>query len=384
MMQWRFNTHLIPKTSYGKMSQSQGVRFVKDVHFLSNSYFLIYSIDLKVKIRSFIVNCGLVVGSLFWSSLVNWVNSLGHDLGFSQFVQGYFSVIVMLVFLLILPFIFDFLARNYEGLKVEGEIQNSIMTRYFYYQLVNIYVTVGFGVDDIVSQIVKIVSDPHILIEILGEAVPSVSLYFTSLVIVKIFVAVPFEMIRFWQLSTITYMRNFMDRRKCTRRDLKTGAFYSWPMLYGWIYPQLMMVLMIQVTYACIAPFLMPFCALFFVFAYVMYKYQLLFVYINDNQSGGYMWYAVFSHSLIALLFASFALLGYLALDLNSTYFAGPFFFLCPLPFCILYFWSYCEAKFKNQSLVTQFTVFSPLNTIHLCVPLFSIVEFVLSIRKRA
>jgi hypothetical protein len=105
-------------------------------------------------------------------------------------------------------------------------------------------------------------------------------------------------------------MGTCMDRRKCTRRELRTGAFYAWPMLYGWVYPQLMMVTMIMCIYACIAPLLMPLCALFFVFAYLMYKYQLLYVYINEYQSGGEMWYAVFSRSLIALLSGAFTLLG--------------------------------------------------------------------------
>ena len=50
------------------------------------------------------------------------------------------------------------------------------------------------------------------------------------------------QMMRPWQLSTILMMGTFMDRRKCTRRELRTGAFYAWPMLYGWVYPQLMMV----------------------------------------------------------------------------------------------------------------------------------------------
>jgi hypothetical protein len=91
---------------------------------------------------------------------------------------------------------------------------------------------------------------------------------------------------------------------------LRSGAFYSWPMLYGWIYPQLMMVLMIMVTYCLITPLLMPFCAIFFAGAYIMYKYQLLYVYVNEYQSGGYMWYAVFNRSLIALEFASVTLIG--------------------------------------------------------------------------
>jgi hypothetical protein len=82
------------------------------------------------------------------------------------------------------------------------------------------------------------------------------------------------------------------------------------------------------------------------------FVFQLLYVYINDYQSGGEMWYAVFSRSLIALLFAAFTLLGYLSLELNQTYLAGPFYFLLPLPFSIVYFWHYCEAKFKLPSMV--------------------------------
>ena len=77
-------------------------------------------------------------------------------------------------------------------------------------------------------------------------------------------------------------------------------------------------------------------------------------MYINDYQSGGEMWYAVFSRSLIALLFAAFTLLGYLSLELNQTYLAGPFYFLLPLPFSIVYFWHYCEAKFKLPSMVRK------------------------------
>ena len=46
----------------------------------------------------------------------------------------------------------------------------------------------------------------------------------------------------FAQLTTILSMGYCMDRRKCTRRELRTGAFFAWPMLYGWVYPNLMMV----------------------------------------------------------------------------------------------------------------------------------------------
>jgi calcium permeable stress-gated cation channel len=127
-------------------------------------------------------------------------------------------------------------------------------------------------------------------------------------------------------------------------------------MLYGWVYPQLVMVLMIMVTYSWVAPLLMPFGVLFFLFSYTMYKYQLLYVYINNDQSGGFMWYAVFNRSLVALMFAILTLLGYLGLRIGKDYARGPFFFLLPVPFGIIYFWRYVDNRFKKTSMVSIVT----------------------------
>ena len=40
------------------------------------------------------------------------------------------------------------------GKKLESEVQNSIMTRYFYYQLINVYVTVGFSGNNLVVVVI--------------------------------------------------------------------------------------------------------------------------------------------------------------------------------------------------------------------------------------
>lgn len=305
----------------------------------------------QVNSRTFIMDVTTVVLSFLWSSLVTTVNEVSTALNLQDSTQQNLAVIVLLVALLILPVIFDFSARYYECMKLESEIQNSIMSRYFYYQLVNVYVTVGFGGTNIFAQVLAILGNPQNLVDLLGISIPAVSLFFCNLIIVKIFAAVPLEMIRPWQSITIQIISKCMDRKRSTRRDLRTGVFYAWPMLYGWCYPQLMMVLMIMVTYSCIAPFLMPFCVLFFCFAYIMYKYQLLYVYINDYQSGGYMWYAVFNRSLVSLIFASITLLGYLSLELGESYYAGPFYFMLPLPFALIYFWIYCDNKFRKASM---------------------------------
>jgi Calcium-dependent channel, 7TM region, putative phosphate len=58
---------------------------------------------------------------------------------------------------------------------------------------------------------------------------------------------------------------------------------------------------MIIATYSWVSPLLMPMGALFYSFSYLMYKYQLLYVYINKDQSGGFMWYEITSHNITYL-----------------------------------------------------------------------------------
>jgi hypothetical protein len=188
--------------------------------------------------RHAVCEVGVVIASIFWSSLVTEVNAFSTLLNLPHAQQELLSVVILLCFLLILPFIFDWVARNYECMKLESEIQNSIMNRYFWYQLINVYVTVGLGSKNFAEQLVGFLRNPQSIVDVLGKSVPAVSLYFCNLMIVKIFAAVPIEMLRPWQLSTIHIMYASMDTRKATRRDLRSGAFYAWPMLYGWVYPQ--------------------------------------------------------------------------------------------------------------------------------------------------
>jgi hypothetical protein len=86
---------------------------------------------------------------------------------------------------------------------------------------------------------------------------------------------------------------------------------------------------------------------------------------VNKYQSGGYMWYAVFNRSMVALMAGVLTLLGYLGI--RETFFSGPFYLLAPLPFCITYFWYKCEDRFKTASMVsmTSLRIFRSYGSFH-------------------
>ena len=191
-----------------------------------------------------LTNVALVLGALFWSSVVALIYQIS-ALAFrnNQTMELYVAVLILVSLLCLLPLIFDFIARYYEGMKLESDVQNSIMARYFYYQLANVYVTITFGSLNGTQEIFNGIADPSILVGVLGTSLPGVSLFFANFLITKAFLAIPLELLRPWPLAYILGVKTCYNKKTFTRREMRTGAFLDPPMLYGWIctYTQIFM-----------------------------------------------------------------------------------------------------------------------------------------------
>jgi hypothetical protein len=316
--------------------------------------------------RTTFASAAFIAGVIFWSVVVTGIRSvfslkaldanrsnntfLGLHEGTAMYAlfNDYLAVGILLSLLAFLPLIFDLVARKYERLRTESRIQQSIMWRYFAYMLANVYINVT--ADSILTSLKTIFSNPGSVLKVLGESLPNVSALFACMIILYTFVGLMVEFIRAWPILTFYTLTMFQDKRRCTRRQLRTGAFAAARMLYGWIYPCLLMIFMIIMIYSCIAPMVSLLAVMYFGFAYIMYKYQLLYVYVNEYQSGGQMWYSIFNMSLISLLCGVVTLMGFLAS--KKELISGPFYFIIPLPLFIVVFWRYCNNKFYSPSVV--------------------------------
>jgi hypothetical protein len=319
----------------------------------------------QVKVRRAIANAIFIIGAIFWSVIVGAITAIANmdslaqeytwlqkyqDRLWFQLLNNYLAVGLLLLLLALLPILFNLAARSYEGTKLESEVQNSIMTRYFYYQVANVYVAVGLG--SIANSIHEILQTPREILSILGTSIPSFSIYFTSLLMIKCFTAVPIEMMRLWPLIRYLFLKYCLSSKKTTKREILSAMLRDIPLLFGWIYPNALMVLMILSIYMCIAPFVTPFACIFFGFAYIMYKHQLLYVYINEYQSGGFMFYSLFDRSMISLLGGVCIMLAYyLIRQTDADDFSGAYFYtLLPLAVAIPLFWSRAHERFRTPS----------------------------------
>ena len=63
--------------------------------------------------------------------------------------------------------------------------------------------------------------------------------------------------------------------------------------------PQQLLVVLLGLVYATVAPIILPFVVLYFGLSFVVYRYQLLYVYMPEVQTGGRIWPVMFGRIML-------------------------------------------------------------------------------------
>jgi hypothetical protein len=283
-----------------------------------------YTADLR-KRREANASNFLALGALLWSiplAFIQGVSSaenvaqlpgmewiLEYDNGnLALFINAYLPVVALLGLIMLLPIIFDWVARSYEKRKTQSDVQRSLVGRYFYYQLANIYISVTAG--SLWKSAADIIARPSAGLEILGNSLPTVVGYFISLIITKILAGLPMVILRLGALSRYLLLRLITREQFLTQRELDQ-VYRAEPCLYGWEYPTQLLVIVICFTYACISPFILVFGALYFIGALMVYKKQVLYVYTPSYESGGSLFPLVCDRTIVGLICGQLTFMGY-------------------------------------------------------------------------
>lgn len=122
-----------------------------------------------------------------------WISTL-HGGTIAGFVNGYLPVVLLLTIIMILPILLHAVALHYEDRKTRSDVQKSIIGRFFYYQLANIYISVTAG--SILDSLGEIVEHPSNILAILGKSLPNVVGYFATFIMTKILAGLPLILLR--------------------------------------------------------------------------------------------------------------------------------------------------------------------------------------------
>ncbi|ORY07578.1 DUF221-domain-containing protein [Basidiobolus meristosporus CBS 931.73] len=197
-------------------------------------------------------------------------------------IQGILPSLGMSLLMNLLPHVLSIISR-FEGLVRDSDIQISVMSKYFFFLIINVLLVNTF-VGGIFNSLEELSKNPSAIIDRLATNLPNSSTFFITYVILnglsggakELLQAVPF-LLRFVTTSLLP-----KTPRKLTK--LKAMPRIQW----GIFFPQHTLVFVIGTVYSTIAPLLLIFVTLYFLIFYFVYHHQFQYVYdFSKFQSGG-------------------------------------------------------------------------------------------------
>ncbi|KAE8681593.1 CSC1-like protein [Hibiscus syriacus] len=108
--------------------------------------------------------------------------------------------------------------------------------------------------------------------------------------------------------------------------------------------PRIQLYFLLGLVYSAVTPVLLPFIIIFFAFAYVVFRHQVINVYDQKYESGGSFWPDVHRRLIIGLLISQLLLMGLLSTkNIEKSTIA-----LIPLPIMTIWFHVYCKGRFES------------------------------------
>lgn len=250
----------------------------------------------------------------------------------SQVVTGYLPSLILLLFLLLVPPLM-MLFSAFEGSTSHSGRKKSACYKVLYFTIWNVFFVNVFS-GSAISQI-HTLSSPKELPTQLAKAVPRQATFFTTYVLTSGWASLSIEIIQLFPLIWIL-IRRYILRRKDDTVSLLSFAYHI-------EVPKVLLFGLLGFTCAILAPLILPFLVIYFSLGFIVYRNQILNVYVPKYETGGQMWPIAHNTTIFSLVLAQIIALGVFGLK-KSPVAAG---FIFPLVILTLLFNEFCRKRFN-------------------------------------
>ncbi|XP_010553667.1 PREDICTED: CSC1-like protein RXW8 isoform X2 [Tarenaya hassleriana] len=249
----------------------------------------------------------------------------------NQVITGYLpSVILILFFYAVPPTMMYF--STLEGCASRSRRKRSACIKVLYFTIWNVFF-VNILSGSIIRQL-SVFSSVRDLPTQLAKAVPTQASFFMTYVFTSGWASLACEIMQpialIWNLVAKLIVKNQDDSYVTLRFPYHTEI------------PRLLLFGLLGFTNSVLAPLILPFLLIYFSLAYLIYKNQILNVYITKYESGGQYWPIFHSTTLFSLILTQIIALGFFGLKLSPVA-SG---FTIPLILLTLLFSEYCRQRF--------------------------------------
>ncbi|KAJ8539543.1 hypothetical protein K7X08_013795 [Anisodus acutangulus] len=251
--------------------------------------------------------------------------------GVPQLATGYLPSVVLILFSYIVPPLMMLFS------KMEGSISRSGRKRSACIKVLCFFIwNVFFGnivSGSVIERLNKIFKDVN---NLLSTAVPSTATFFMTYVLTSGWASLSVELLQPFGLICRLFSR-FILRNK----DASSHGTLTFP--YHTEVPRILLFGLFGFAYAILAPLILPFLVVYFSIAYLVYRNQILNVYVTKYQTGGTYWPIVHNTTIFSMVLMQIIALAVFGFKKSSSTSS----FIIPLIICTLLFHEYCRQRFE-------------------------------------
>lgn len=259
---------------------------------------------------------------------------------FRGFLQGFLPGLALIVFNMLLPPLCRWLT-SLEGVQTVLDLDNGMASKLFGFQVFNTFlgVTVMSSLLAELDEIVDGKIDFMEIVELLGDAVPTTSLFFLNYILLQAWAGSPQDVTRLVDI----FIMHIKERFLCRTVEEKESAGKAKPPGYGKLIPSIMFILLVSVVFSIINPLVTPFALLSMAVVYFVTLHHFLFVCSkNSYESGGMLWLSMLRQIMWIFFLMHLTLAGVFLLKKVPIIAA----LTIPLWFLSYGFYIYCVDKF--------------------------------------
>ncbi|CAN1326641.1 Calcium permeable stress-gated cation channel 1 [Linum perenne] len=253
-------------------------------------------------------------------------------------VQGFLPGIALKLFLIFLPTILMIMSK-FEGFISVSSLERRAATRFYIFNIINVFlgsIIAGTAFEQLNTFMKKSTSD---IPKIIGVAIPMKATFFITYIMVDGWAGIAGEILMLKPLI-IFHLKNFFLVK--TEKD-REEAMDPGSLGFNTGEPRIQFYFLLGLVYAPVTPILLPFILIFFAFAYVVFRHQIINVYNQEYESAAAFWPAVHGRVLIALVISQLLMMG--LLTTKGAALATPF--LIALPVLTYWFYKFCQGRYE-------------------------------------
>jgi len=219
-------------------------------------------------------------------------------------LQGFLPTVALKVFMAILPFILKKLAE-YQGWWSESLQEMQVLSDFFLFQAFNVFLGITIG-GAVIKTIDTIANDPSAVVDILAASLPAQSTFFINYILLNTFVAFGSELLSVGPLIGSRLKLKFLarvDQSKVNAWSVKDHEFSE-------NVPEFLLVVLIGMSYSCLAPITSVFVVLFFGVGYIVWIHQCMYTKITYWSTGGRMYSLIYDRVMFSLIVFQLLMIG--------------------------------------------------------------------------